>query len=275
MQLLGLPSKNMTVFVLCILADRGYCADVFVQTLILLRKNVTISLRNKTATLLRILTPLFFQLLVFIVNGGLQNRYRSDPFFRNVPHPARAPIGPMPTCRSSPSAEGCRTFAYSPAPGNEFIPSADASDVAGMTRFATEVCRGCGDAFCKAQKTPGQLTSVLPASSPSSSAGQARCGVCCEFLRVHMVVRGIIRNNPLRASEVIGFKTESDMDDWMLRNPNRVQVCLTCMYYPTERMCILPACITRTECRCVLAVCIVRQNACDLAVCGEVTSFGW
>jgi hypothetical protein len=79
----------------------------------------------------------------------------------------------------------------------------DMSSVTEMQKFAPEACAGCLDTDCKPQGS--------------------KCAACCEMLRVHMVVRGIVRNNPLNAKEVIGLRSEKAMDDYIFAHQDTVQ----------------------------------------------------
>jgi hypothetical protein len=75
--------------------------------------------------------------------------------------------------------------------------------VADMQKYAPQACAGCSDADCRPQGS--------------------KCAACCEMLRVHMVVRGIIKNNPLAAEQVIGMVSENAMDSYIMQNQDTVQ----------------------------------------------------
>ncbi len=170
------------------------------QILALTKKNLLLAYRNRTATFLRILSSFFFILLIFLVNEALKGRFAKDPYYKDYPNPPREVIDGIPACISKEGVR-CLTFVYTPAPdsmnGLGFSPTTPFSAL---------------DDFKK-------------------SVGD--CGpqpVCEEMFRVHRVVKGIMDGNeikgqkmPIPSSNVLGFRNQSAMDDYLFDNAGRIQ----------------------------------------------------
>ena len=64
--------------------DRRYLREVGVQISALLHVKLLLALRNRALTAMRLLTPLIFTVLIFVVNIGLESRYSSDPIYLDL-----------------------------------------------------------------------------------------------------------------------------------------------------------------------------------------------
>jgi len=168
----------------------------------LTRKNFLLAYRNRTATFLRILSSFFFLLLIFLVNEALKGRFAKDPYYKDFPEPPREVIGGIPACVPKDGAK-CWTFVYTPAPDS---------------------MRGIGFS---------PINSFTSFDDFKSSASVSNCEprlVCEEMFRVHRVVRGIMDGNeingqkmPIPSDNVLGFRNQTTMDDFLFDNAGRVQ----------------------------------------------------
>ena len=165
----------------------------------LLQKNFILAYRNRTATFLRVFSSFFFILLIYLVNIGLKARFSADSYFRDYPDPPRTVVQGIPSCvKKSGVSSACVTFAYCPAPdlsGQGIHPDVNYQTAADFT------ATGC------------------PASK------------CSEMFRVHRLVRSIMVSNvvasgpaPIPPTNVLGFGSEANMDQFLLANPETVQV---------------------------------------------------
>jgi hypothetical protein len=176
--------------------DKSFFSDVPRQIYALLIKNYILCYRNRTATFLRIFSSLFFILLIFLVNEGLKARYATESFFKDFTNPPRKVIEGIPACVRKAGSPFCITFAYAPAPNSSdgFQPKEDYADLATFTN--TAVCK------------------------PN----------CEEMYRVHKIVRNIMSKNKINgqlqqipADSVLGFKSETALDQYLYDYPERVQ----------------------------------------------------
>ena len=179
----------------------SYWKDVYLQTLALLKKNCILAQRNKTSSFLRIFSPVFFILLIFLVNEGLKARFAIETFFRDLPNPTSEQIQAIPSCTPMYGMSDCVTFVYTPAPNDSFVPE---TDYKSLEDFAV----------------------VAQCLSSNSS--------CAEMYRIHKIVRGMMKYNGLSAvtnvsqnaipsSKVLGFRTPMSMDDFLSKRPEYVQ----------------------------------------------------
>ena len=186
---------------LAALPRRSYVGDVYRQTLALLLKNYTLSIRNRTTTFLRVFSSAFFILLIFLVNEGLKARFSVETFFKDLPNPEAAAINPIPPCVPKYRKADCITFVYSPAPNDSFVPSQD-------------------------YQTESEFKTNVQCLGASLS--------CAEMFRVHRIVRGIMKNNgassildlnrsEIPSSKVLGFQSPVSMDSFLSQYPDTVQ----------------------------------------------------
>lgn len=64
----------------------------------LLKKNLLLSWRNKRATLLQILSPLFFIFLIFAIDKAIRAQYKSSTAYKSVTDPPSQPSPPITPC---------------------------------------------------------------------------------------------------------------------------------------------------------------------------------
>jgi hypothetical protein len=208
------------------------------QVAALTRKNLILARRNFTTTFLRTSVSLFFMLMIFLVNEGLKARYSTLAYFQDLRDSSslRQPIHGIPECVTKRGYDSCITFAYAPAPWDEFSP---AIDYAGIEKLA-EAVQEKGAATCgKGAAGAGALCSSSDCSMKEMEATHA-CAKCCELLRVHRVVRSIMAHNgssadssseaadattvyTIPASRVLGFTNQSQLDAFLTKKPEFVQ----------------------------------------------------
>lgn len=76
------------------------------------RKNLTVALRDRRATLMQLCASFFFMLFVYIVDVAVQTQQKAESRYRNLPHPERVEVAPIPLCEVI--HDSCYNFAYSP-----------------------------------------------------------------------------------------------------------------------------------------------------------------
>ena len=111
--------------------DVWWIAEVPRQLVALLTKNLILARRNRTSTFVRTFASLFFMLLIFLVNEGLKGRYSTLAYFQDLKDATRlrTTIAGIPQCVPSRGYSSCVTFAYSPAPRDEYVPDTDYESV--------------------------------------------------------------------------------------------------------------------------------------------------
>ena len=195
--------------------DRRYLREVGVQISALLHVKLLLALRNRALTAMRLLTPLIFTVLIFVVNIGLESRYSSDPIYLDLKSPADSEIGPIPDCHSA----ECVVFAYIPAMIDNFIPSEDFNTV---SDFAASFSNSTSCSYASSDVS-------MCLNSTCNGGEAAMCASLCEAWRVHRVVRGMMRNNqdapgpPIPAVRTLGFCNLTGLDRYVLAHPDAVQ----------------------------------------------------
>ncbi|MED6193393.1 ATP-binding cassette sub- A member 2 [Stylosanthes scabra] len=64
----------------------------------LLRKNLLLSWRNKRATLLQVLSPLFFMFLIFAIDKAIKAQYSNTTYYKSLSEPPLRPSPSIPPC---------------------------------------------------------------------------------------------------------------------------------------------------------------------------------
>ncbi|XP_057761178.1 ABC transporter A family member 2-like [Arachis stenosperma] len=75
-------------------------ALLFQQFSALLRKNLLLSWRNRKATLLQVLSPLFFMFLIFAIDKAIKAQYSNTTYYKSVPEPPLRPSPSIPPCEN-------------------------------------------------------------------------------------------------------------------------------------------------------------------------------
>ena len=169
--------------------------------------------------------------MIFLVDHGLQARYAMTPYFQDLPDTIslRREIPGIPKCRQTKSHPSCITFAYVPAPKDEYVPAktypsvdAFARAMASTVDAGDTLCRHNGLGFCDAD-----------ACRQATFDAAHQCSRCCELHRVDRVVGTIMAKNgsrvgsgssfPIAAENVLGFKSETALDAFLLRSPGLIQ----------------------------------------------------
>ena len=209
----------------------GWVSEVPRQAWALSRKNALLARRNCASTMMRCFSSLFFLLMIFLVDHGLQARYAMTPYFQDLPdtNSLRREIPGIPKCRRTKGYPSCITFAYVPAPKDEYVPAktypsvdAFARAMASTVDAGDTLCRHKGMGFCDAD-----------ACRQATFDAAHQCSRCCELHRVDRVVGTIMAKNgsrvgsgssfPIAAENVLGFKSETALDAFLLRSPGLIQ----------------------------------------------------
>lgn len=82
------------------------------QFVILFRKNWLLTKRNRRASLLQILVPFIFVLLLFLLQFGLEANARLSVQAKDIPVPSNDAIGSIPRCIPQIKGGSCYTFAW-------------------------------------------------------------------------------------------------------------------------------------------------------------------
>jgi hypothetical protein len=173
-------------------------------------------------------------LLIFLVNEALKGRYSQLAYFQNLKDASmlRKQVGGIPACVPKRGYQTCVTFAYTPAPWNEYQPDKDYEKVQDFAQAVKEKgraeCDETGLGLCSAGAC--DVSGFQPAH---------KCARCCEMHRVHKIVRTIMAHNgtkvkdasgcseggpcPIEPSNVLGFETEAALDAYLMSNPEKVQ----------------------------------------------------
>ena len=212
----------------------SWLSEVPRQTAALTRKNTILARRSVTSTLVRTCSSVFFMLMIYLVNQGLKARYETLPYFQDLKDSSglRKPIPGIPACERKAGRTSCVTFAFTPAPWDEYVPERDYDTV---RKFA-EVVRARGVSSCSSPLGPCD-SAACQAAQVTPAHGCARC---CEMWRVHRVVRSIMKHNgsgvgvlgsadthpptPIPADKVRGFVSQQSLDGYLLREPEYIQV---------------------------------------------------
>ena len=207
-----------------------WVAEVPRQVAALMKKNLILARRNRTSTAVRTCSSLLFMLMIFLVNEGLKGRYSTLAYFQDLKDASaeRAAVPGIPECQKKRGYDSCITFAYTPAPWDQYIPSDDYDSIdafgeavkgKGLSTCETAANGRCNDLSC-------QLAGLTPFHP---------CAKCCELYRVHRVVRTIMKNNgtaagrsgasPISSDKVLGFISDRALDKYLLDNPEFIQGC--------------------------------------------------
>ena len=209
----------------------GWVSEVPRQAWALLRKNALLARRNWASTSMRCFSSLFFLLMIFLVDHGLQARYAMTPYFQDLPDTIslRREIPGIPKCRQTKSHPSCITFAYVPAPKDEYVPATTYPSVDAFARAMASTV-DAGGALCR-YKGMGVCDEDACRQATFDAAHQ--CFQCCELHRVDRVVGTIMAKNgsrvgsgssfPIAAENVLGFKSETALDAFLLRSPGLIQ----------------------------------------------------
>jgi hypothetical protein len=217
-----------------------WISEVPRQVLALTKKNMILARRNLTSTLVRTCSSAFFMLLIYLVNEGLKARYSNEAYFQNLKDASslRKQVPGIPGCVPKSGYQTCVTFAYTPAPWNEYQPDKDYEQVQDFAQAVKDKgrteCDETGLGLCSAGACDAagiqQVAGIQPAH---------KCARCCEMHRVHKIVRTIMTHNgtakagdtrtcseggpcPIEPSKVLGFETEAAMDTYLLDEVPRV-----------------------------------------------------
>jgi hypothetical protein len=205
-----------------------WIAEVPRQVKALTKKNLILARRNTTSTAVRTCSSLIFMLMIFLVNEGLKGRYSTLAYFQDLKDGSteRTEVPGIPECKTKRGYDSCITFAYVPAPWDEYTPAADYEM---MGSFAAAVKLQMLGAC---QTTSGEQCDGLSCISAGTTPFHP-CAKCCEMYRVHRVVRNIMKNNgtsagktgpsPIPADKVLGFTSDTALDAYLLRNPEFIQ----------------------------------------------------
>jgi hypothetical protein len=199
--------------------EKSYLRQVVVQFVALMYVKFLLALRNKATTAMRLLSPLIFTLLIYVVNIGLKSRFAADPIYLDLKSPTDSWIGPIPDCESP----DCINFAYVPAPHDGYVPGADFPT---MSDFVDSFSSSPNSVPTCAVSAVGAACRRAVCDGP---AVEAACEPLCEAWRVHRVVRGVMRNNrgvggrPIPAPTTLGFCNATGLDQHLLARPGAVQ----------------------------------------------------
>ena len=176
----------------------------------LLQKNLTVLRRQRLATGVRLLSGMIVVALIALINNAWMSLLsESLTLFRDLPNPPRHLVEGIPSC-----GQKCIVFGYVPAPRDEFRPD---KDFVNLADFIKEFPNEC------------------PSTCTVDSCNAAACSSCCALHRIHKVVRGIMRNNgtdrgtgeggriEIAHNQVMGFKNDSSMDDYLWHHPGTLQ----------------------------------------------------
>jgi len=218
-----------------------WISEVPRQVVALTKKNMILARRNLTSTLVRTCSSAFFMLLIYLVNEGLKARYSNEAYFQNLKDASslRKQVPGIPGCVPKSGYQTCVTFAYTPAPWNEYQPDKDYEQVQDFAQAVKDKgrmeCDETGLGLCSAGACDAagiqQVAGIQPAH---------KCARCCEMHRVHKIVRTIMTHNgtakagdtrtcseggpcPIEPSKVLGFETEAAMDTYLMKYPEFVQ----------------------------------------------------
>mmetsp|Transcript_48840 Transcript_48840/g.119011 ORF Transcript_48840/g.119011 Transcript_48840/m.119011 type:complete len:1032 (-) Transcript_48840:696-3791(-) len=209
----------------------GYCAAVPMQVYAMLKKNFILAYRNRTATFLRVFSSFFFILLIFLVNEGIKQRFLSDTFFSDVKTPPQKAIPGIPACSDKSGGTVCKTFSYTPAPANLFVPDRDYADLNEFKGVLVQLQSSLCTQLSVVNPLTQQTTSTpISCAEADCEAATASCTACCEAWRVHRVVRSIMKKNgtedqtvPIPDTKVVGFVDATAMDEFLLKNQDVIQ----------------------------------------------------
>jgi hypothetical protein len=196
-------------------SKRRYFKEVSVQIIALLYVKLLLAIRNTSVTIMRLLTPLIFTILIYVVNIGLKARFASDPIYQDLTTPFDSDIGPIPDCESP----GCIVLAYSPSIADGYVPATDFSSLSDFNTFlqSTSVCHVL------------KVGSLCFNTTCDGVSLEPTCAALCEAWRIHRVVRGMMRNNggvngtPIQPQKTLGFCNSTGLDHYLLGNPGAVQ----------------------------------------------------
>lgn len=205
-----------------------WIAEVPRQVKALTKKNLILARRNTTSTAVRTCSSLLFMLMIFLVNEGLKGRYSTLAYFQDLKDASaeRAEVPGIPECKTKRGYDSCITFAYAPAPWDEYTPAVDYEMMGSFAAAVKPQMLGA------CQTSSGEECDGLSCNSAGTTPFHP-CAKCCEMYRVHRVVRNIMKNNgtaagrtgasPIPADKVLGFTSATSLDAYLLNNPEFIQ----------------------------------------------------
>jgi hypothetical protein len=128
---------------------------------VLAYKQYLVYARNLRATLMRLLAPLFFMFLLWLLDLAVRADNVNISTFTNNPDPAVAPVGPIPACETDTYGRTpCWDFIYSP----NNSAAVDVSRAAALS--ARLVSRRCPVAGCPLPARGVRWARCLPPCMP-------------------------------------------------------------------------------------------------------------